>query len=120
MRRWLLPLAILAGEVLYTLFCLTVGFMPRCPFKWITGWDCPGCGSQRAARAFLSGDFGTAWEYNRLLPFVVAYLAAITLLPALPGDRPRRIYNVLTSATAIWIILAAVVTWWILRNIIGI
>ena len=28
-----------------------------CPFKYLTGIDCPGCGFQRAAVALIQGDF---------------------------------------------------------------
>lgn len=33
---------------------------PRCHFKALTGFDCPGCGFQRALHAALHGDFATA------------------------------------------------------------
>jgi hypothetical protein len=29
----------------------------RCPFKYITGIDCPGCGFQRSCIALLNGNF---------------------------------------------------------------
>lgn len=48
-----------------------------CPVKAIGGFDCPGCGFQRAGIALLRGDLATAWEhYPPLLPF----LATLVLL----------------------------------------
>ena len=59
-------------------------FLP-CPFKYLTGVDCPGCGFQRSLLALLQGDlsrslhlypatipllvtFGTAWPAKKLIP----------------------------------------------------
>lgn len=102
----------------YVLFCLYGDMMVRCPFKWATGYDCPGCGSQRAFRALLSGDLPEAWSYNRFLPFALLYLGAILVLPLIKRGVACKIYRYLTSATAIWILLGAVILWWIVRNLI--
>lgn len=111
----------LAGAALavvaYGAFCLYGGMMPRCPFKWATGLDCPGCGSQRAFRALLSGHPLEAWGYNLFLPFVMAYLLAILVLPLSKATVARRLYECLTSATAIWILLVLVILWWVVRNL---
>lgn len=39
-------------------------FFPKCIFKTLTGYDCPGCGTQRALHAFLHGHFVEAFRYN--------------------------------------------------------
>ena len=41
-------------------------FLLKCPFKFATGFDCPGCGSQRALHALLHGEFIQAFSYNPL------------------------------------------------------
>ena len=92
--------------------------MPRCPFKWITGFDCPGCGSQRAIRALIAGHPLEAWSYNLILPPMLAYLAAILVLPLIKGGIPRKIYERLTSPGVISAIAAVVILWWIVRNLI--
>lgn len=104
--------------VAYVAFCLYSDMMPRCPFKWATGFDCPGCGSQRAFRALLSGKPLEAWSYNRFLPFALLYLVSILSLPLFKGRVARKLYRYLTSATAIWVLLGAVILWWIVRNLI--
>ena len=91
--------------------------MPRCPVKWVTGFDCPGCGSQRALRALLQGHPMEAWSYNLILPPVVAYLLLILTLPLCKGERAARIHAQLTSAPAIWTLLSVVILWWIVRNL---
>jgi hypothetical protein len=42
------------------------GFLP-CPFKHLTGYNCPGCGSQRAIHQLLHGDFIAAFSFNPML-----------------------------------------------------
>lgn len=45
-----------------------------CPFKWLTGIPCAGCGMTRAAIALLSWDIYAAWHYHPLvfvMPFVL-------------------------------------------------
>lgn len=106
-----------AALVTYGAFCHLSGSMPRCPFKWVTGFDCPGCGSQRALRALLAGHPMEAWLHNLALPPVLLYLLTILVLPLCKGKRADRIYSILTSAAAIWILSAVVILWWILRNL---
>lgn len=83
---------------------------PRCPFKALTGLDCPGCGSQRALHALLHGRFSEAWHYN-------AALLPALLLAALYGLNPRRLRPVLHSTAAPFVVAALIVAWWIGRNL---
>ncbi len=85
-RNLLVAAAAVAALAVYILFCEYSGAMPRCPFKWVTELDCPGCGSQRALHSLLHGHPMDAWGYNLILPPVVIYLMALVLLP-LWGDR---------------------------------
>ena len=50
-----------------------------CPFKKLTGIDCPGCGLQRSLIAFVKGDF---YESLTLYPatFPLIFLAAFNIL----------------------------------------
>jgi hypothetical protein len=43
-----------------------------CPFKSLTGLDCPGCGFQRSFIALLKGDLTQSFKfYPATLPFIV-------------------------------------------------
>ena len=109
--------AAVAALAVYILFCEYSGAMPRCPFKWVTGLDCPGCGSQRALHSLLHGHPMDAWGYNLILPPVVIYLMALVLLPLWGDRRAERIHAALTSPAAIWSLLGVVMAWWVLRNL---
>ena len=43
-------------------------FIPKCPFRWFTGLDCPACGSQRAIHQLLHLNIKGAFGYN---PFLI-------------------------------------------------
>jgi len=42
-------------------------WLPRCPFNWLTGLDCPACGSTRMVYALLHGDVVAAWHFNAVM-----------------------------------------------------
>lgn len=61
--------------------------LPQCPFNWLTGLYCPGCGATRALHALLHGDLGKAFSMNPVfvlaLPVVVLLIMHhVTKLPA--------------------------------------
>lgn len=49
--------------------------LPGCPFKAITGWPCPGCGSTRSALALAHLDLGAALAVSPLA--TLAWVALI-------------------------------------------
>lgn len=96
------------------------GFMPRCPFKWVTGLSCPGCGSQRALMALLGGHPVEAVSYNYILPLAVAYLALLGVHTLFPGNRRVcSLYRRFTSPPALVVVAAVTVVWVVARNIAG-
>lgn len=82
----------------------------RCPFKLITGLDCPGCGLTRAFCSILLGDFQAAVMYHplSLLIFAELFFAVYyqLVLGKAPPRRPTLICLFLTAAlmAAAWII----------------
>lgn len=89
---------------------------PKCFFRLLTGWDCPGCGSQRAAYAMLHGRVADAWRLNPFIffavPVAVFYLVVEAGRRKWPGLHSRA-----THPLAIVAILLAIIAWWIGRNL---
>ena len=53
----------------------------ECSIKASFGFDCPGCGMQRAFIALLQGDFYLSLKYNpSLIPFLLTVVYAISHL----------------------------------------
>lgn len=65
-----------AAVVLYLFDPATAGFYPPCLFRSLFGFQCPGCGSLRAAHQLLHGDVAAAWALNRTV-VVALPLAAL-------------------------------------------
>ncbi|MBP3549689.1 MAG: DUF2752 domain-containing protein [Rikenellaceae bacterium] len=110
---------IAAAAIYYTFDPATTPF-PRCPFLVLTGWECPGCGSQRAIHSLLHLDIAAAWRYNAMLVLSIPYVVLLLVAERLGRRRQSRLYRVLNSEVLIWSYFALVVAWWILRNVINI
>lgn len=91
---------------------------PKCPFKVMTGMQCPGCGSQRAIHALLHGDIPSAWRFNALLVISVPVLAVMLPVQFMRRRHPQLYLKVFCTAT-IWTTFAVVTAWWIARNVWG-
>ena len=77
---WVFAGAALAGCAVVGLTGAHNPLLPVCPFKEVTGLDCPGCGLTRGVRQLVTGHPLAALDHNVLLvaivPFVVwAWLA---------------------------------------------
>ncbi|MER7500187.1 DUF2752 domain-containing protein [Nonomuraea pusilla] len=93
------------------------GHYPTCPFLWITGLYCPGCGSLRAVHALAHLDVVKAVDMN---PLMVAMLPLLLFwwgrwaVRAWQG-RPRR--TTLAHPAWLWAFLAIVMVYWVVRNL---
>ena len=121
MRRTLVITLVIAvllvlGFIYYALDPATSGLFPRCAFLSLTGYKCPGCGSQRAIHALLNGDIMGVCRYNAMLIVAIPW-AALCLFAESQRTRRPRLYERLNAPLLIWLFLAMVLAWWLLRNI---
>jgi hypothetical protein len=65
------PLALLGAPAV-----LSLGDLPLCGFRHVTGLPCPLCGGTRACAALVDGNFLAAWQLNPGLMVLLA-LAAV-------------------------------------------
>ena len=91
-------------------------FFPKCPFRFVTGWQCPGCGSTRACYQLLHLQPIAAFKLNPLmvltLPFIVYGLLGFTR-SAITGQPQRRLF---IPPVYLWAWLALLIFFWVFRN----
>jgi len=93
-------------------------FFPKCPFYVITGYKCPGCGSQRAIHQLLNFHFAEAFKANPLLVIAIPYILLgfafdyTSLRDKYPAVKKR-----LFGVPAILLVILIVIAYWIIRNI---
>ena len=83
--RLLSPLVAAGGVLLATGYVAVVnpnhpGHYPLCPFKAITGWDCPGCGGLRAVHDLAHGNLAAALDQNALVVVLLIPVAVVMWL----------------------------------------
>lgn len=122
-RAVLLPLGAAAAALVVTGYVAAVdpnvaGHYPTCPFLALTGWYCPGCGALRAVHALAHGDLMTALARNPFTVVAVGYavVAWVLWLDRTARGRPRRW---LAPPWVLYGVLAAILIFWVLRNLPG-
>jgi hypothetical protein len=85
---------------------------PLCPFKWLTGWNCPFCGGLRMTHDLLHGDLAASINDNLFLLIGIPLLAGWILVRRRHGHSTLPMPAVVTIATAAMV-------WTVLRNLPG-
>lgn len=93
-------------------------FSYKCPFKLLTGLDCPGCGGQRAVHAFFHGDFIGGLRYNPFLIVALSYLAFALIVNYIQHPWAEKLGRKVLSFRVGLIYIFLLGAWWVLRNII--
>ncbi|WP_051878143.1 DUF2752 domain-containing protein [Chryseobacterium sp. FH1] len=89
----------------------------KCPLKSVSGYDCPGCGAQRALHELLHFRFLEAFTYNPL--FVLSLAVAIVFVSIkFLGNKQMKAgaTNFLKSKFFIFSLLMIVLVFLLLRN----
>jgi len=85
-----------------------------CPWRLVTGLDCPFCGATRAASALAHGDLVAALDHNALFVLAIVPLAAAAWLAwAWRAGRGRPAPTL--STRALLTLVALTGAWWALR-----
>ena len=87
-------------------------FFPVCPFRLLTGWNCPGCGALRMVHDVLHGDLAAAVADNVVLLVGIPLVAGWGLLSHRRGKSPLTIP---VSAA----VLSTLLAWTVVRNLPG-
>lgn len=110
---------IIAGLIYFFFNPADNNLFPKCPFYWLTGLKCPGCGSQRAIHSLLHLDLEAAFKYNALLIFSLPIIIVLGYAEIERTKYPNwylKIHNV----KFIWSYFVVTICWWICRNIFNI
>jgi len=110
-------LAILAVGILHAFNPAATWFYPPCPFRAFTGYLCPGCGTTRALHQLLNGHIAAAFRLNPLMMLLLPFVGYSGASSALETAGVRPLPRVFIPAVYIWILLAVILTFWVLRNI---
>ena len=112
-----LAMAALAVVLLRGFNPATTWFFPPCPFRALTGYLCPGCGTTRALHQLLNGHVAAAFRLNPVMLLLLPYVGYCGASSALETMFGRSLPNVFIRPVFIWILLAVIILFWILRNI---
>jgi len=116
-----------AGGLALSALYATTGVGLPCPFRALTGWDCPLCGSTRMGDALLHGDIRAAFEFNPLALIgllVMGVLGGLWAIEAaggpavrLPRPLAERLRGVRLSH---WLVIALIVAvaYTLVRNLL--
>lgn len=119
-RAWALVWMALCSAALVLLRAFDpsgTALLPPCPFHALTGLYCPGCGSLRALHQALQGNMGAALGLNPL-SVIAAPVIVYHLVSRVPGGFLQHHFaSPLDHRYAARIVLTAVVSFWVLRNV---
>jgi hypothetical protein len=85
---------------------------PQCPFKWLTGWNCPACGGLRMTHDLLHGHLAASINDNVFLLIGIPLLAAWVLVRRYRGKSWLPIPTMMT-------VLVTMSAWTVVRNLPG-
>lgn len=92
-------------------------FFPQCPMYSLTGFYCPGCGSQRAIHHLLHFNIYGVVSNNFLFIPAILIIVYGLFLPEVNRIFRKQYKNLLYHKCTPIIILLIVLLFWILRNI---
>lgn len=113
----IVSIAAVSLSLLYFYFPATENkFYPDCALYSLTGLFCPACGSQRAFSELLHGHFLSAIQHNLL--FVLALISTLTFfLRYFWLILKKKSFQFQIAPRYLWILLAFIISFWIIRNI---
>lgn len=92
-------------------------WMPKCPLRLLTGWNCPACGLQRATHALLHGRFVEAITYNYFIVIFLPYLLLLFVAEILKVLRRGRIFiRTVEHPVVTKVFFAQCLIWGVIRN----
>ena len=115
-------IVIIAGVYLYSQYDPEKSlFFPKCPVYTLTGYQCPGCGSQRAFHSLFHGEIVKAFMYNPLMMLIMPYaLLGVYIEYIANRNTPVivRLRNIFYGKWAVLVLAVVISLYTLLRNIL--
>ncbi|MET8869958.1 DUF2752 domain-containing protein [Nonomuraea sp. NPDC004580] len=93
------------------------GHYPTCPFLWITGLYCPGCGTLRTMHALAHLDPVAALGLNPLLVVMLPILLFWWGRWVVRAWRGRPMSTAVPHPAWLWAFIVVVMVYWVVRNL---
>ncbi len=104
------PLALLSAPAV-----LSLGDLPLCGFRHVTGLPCPLCGGTRACAALVDGNFIAAWQLNPGLMVLLALAAVHSVQLGFEAWTGRRVQRWRIGGDAWRAGIVVLLAGWVLR-----
>lgn len=102
----------------YNLNPETQPIFPKCPFFVLTGYECPGCGTQRAIHQLLHLNIGAALKLNAFMVLAIPYVLLGVYMEYFGGkQRNVKLYRTFFGKYSALVVLIIIILYWILRNL---
>lgn len=105
-----------AGVILFVLEPGKSAFLPGCPFRALTGFTCPGCGTTRGLHQLLHGNLAAAFQLNPFMILALPFLLYSLLNYTNTVLRGQPIRRHTLPANYIWALFGFVLFFWVFRN----
>ena len=92
------------------------GFFPACPFRTLTGLNCPACGTTRGLHQLLHGNFIAAFELNPLMVLMLPILGYALVAYTRSAITGRPMTQLSLSAKYGWLLAVVILGFWVFRN----
>lgn len=97
-----------------------VNYPLQCPWHLLTGTQCPACGMQRALHAVMHGSFDQALRYNYFFAFSIPYAFLVILCSWYNVNHVfDKLKLIVFHRYTLRLYVVLYMSWWILRNILG-
>lgn len=92
------------------------GFFPVCPFRALTGFNCPGCGTARGLHQLLHGNVLAAFELNPLLVLVLPLLGYALIAYTRSAITGHATPQFSLAPKYGWLLTVLILGFWVFRN----
>ena len=121
LKRLMIAALIAAAAAVGLLLLFRAGVsVYRCPFHELTGLSCPGCGNTRAVSALLHLRFRESLSYNYAYPLEFLYLFWVIVSAAKRYVQNGKFSYYPKYPAVDYALLALLLVWWVVRNILKI